>query len=203
MHAVPHLRIIEDEVWTKVQARLESDTVGAQSACLGGRQAFCDRRRRRHLLSRKVFCGVCGRGCKVFGKDYLGCRVAKHGWCSNAARVRRQNLEASVVAALEHQLMQDELLAAFTDAFVDAWEKIAAESRDGAVTRDCERPGVRRRIGNPVEAISDGRARPSIVLKLSEFGAQLARLPTEDALPASYPRAESVHRTFCVPNGKG
>ena len=187
VHEVPHLRIIDDEVWSKVQARLETEAVVAGSAGRAGWQAFWDRRRPRHLLSRKVFCGVCGRGCAVFGKDYLGCRAARHGGCRNTARVRRQHLEARVLAALERQLMRDELLAAFMAAFVDEWEKIAAKFRDGAMTRDRERSAVQRRISNLVEAISDGRASPSIVAKLSELEAQLAQLQTEDTIPASYP----------------
>jgi len=98
-----------------------------------------------------------------------------------------------MLAALERQLMRDELLAAFMAAFVDEWEKIAAKFRDGAMTRDRERSAVQRRISNLVEAISDGRASPSIVAKLSELEAQLAQLQTEDTIPASYPFPASEH----------
>lgn len=57
---VPHLRIIDQSAWDAVEARLAAEALPAASE--GNQQTgFWDRRRPRHLVTRKVFCGVCQR----------------------------------------------------------------------------------------------------------------------------------------------
>ena len=58
---VPHLRIIDDELWQRVQTRLKRDAAPVHEGPDGARPALWVRRRPRHLLSGKAFCGVCGR----------------------------------------------------------------------------------------------------------------------------------------------
>ncbi len=59
IHDVPELRIVDDELWQKVQARLgairESDAVKKAR-----QQRFWERRRAKHLLTGLVVCGECG-----------------------------------------------------------------------------------------------------------------------------------------------
>jgi hypothetical protein len=131
----------------------------------------------------KVFCGICDRGCADFGKDYLGCRAAKHGGYRNKARVRRQYLEAQVLDVMGCQLLRDDLLNEFMDAFIGEWERTAAEIRAAAAGRKRERSAIQRRISNLVEAIGDGRASPSILAKLVELEAQLQQPRTDAVVP--------------------
>ncbi len=73
---VPHLRIIHDELWQGVQDRMQREAAPARTAPDGTPPAFWLRRRPRHLLSGKAFCGVCGLDLTPFGRDCLGCGAA-------------------------------------------------------------------------------------------------------------------------------
>jgi DNA invertase Pin-like site-specific DNA recombinase len=182
---VPHLRIIDDALWAKVQARLAIETAAGSGDHAVA--AFWDRRRPRHLLSGKVICATCRRRFSALGKDYLGCPAAKQGACRNTSRVRRQHLEARVLSALGRQLMRKDLLAEFMAAFAQEWETITAQSRQVGVTRERERGSIRRRISNLVEAIGDGRASPSIMAKLADLEVQLEHFKNDEVVSASCP----------------
>lgn len=97
---VPHPRIVDDLLWKRVQLRLQTEAAPIKAGPDGPQSAFWERRRPRHLLSGKVFCGVCSRPFSVSGQDYLGCMAAAHGTCRNRSRVRRGALEAQVMDAL-------------------------------------------------------------------------------------------------------
>jgi DNA invertase Pin-like site-specific DNA recombinase len=187
VHESPHLRIVDDALWLRVQARLVNEAATAGPAERATPLAFWDRRRPRFLLSNKVFCGVCGRNFKVFGKDYLRCRAAMHDSCRNNISVRRERLEGQVLEVMGRQLMRDDLLEEFIGAFVSEWDRSAAKLREGAVTRERERSTIQRRIGNLIEAIGDGRASPAILAKLAEFEAQLQQMCSEAVIPAHCP----------------
>ncbi len=64
----PHLRIIDDDLWQQAQQRLAAE---AAPATQNRGNTFWDRRRPKHLLSGKVFCGCCGRPFSAVGADYL------------------------------------------------------------------------------------------------------------------------------------
>ena len=73
---VPHSRNIHDELWQGVQDRMQREAAPARTAPDGAEPAFWLRRRPRHLLSDKAFCGVCGLDLTPFGRDCLGCGAA-------------------------------------------------------------------------------------------------------------------------------
>ena len=195
---VPHLRIIDDELWRRVQDRLRREAAPYQAGPNGVQSAFWDRRRPRHLLSGKVFCGVCARQLSLFGRDYLGCKAAAHGTCRNRRTVRRTVLQARVMDVLSRQLMQPDLLAEFITAFNQEWRRLAGEVRSQAVAQQREKAALDRKIANLVEAVSDGRSSPSIMAKLADLEAQKTRLgdvptpPTEPA-PALHPGISQVY----------
>ena len=100
---VPHLRIIDDELWQRVQERLQREAAPVRTGPDGTQPAFWLRRRPRHLLSGKAFCGVCGRPLSLFGRDYLGCKAAAHGTCRNRRTIRRAVLQDRVMDALRRR----------------------------------------------------------------------------------------------------
>ena len=190
---VPHLKIIEDDLWERVQARLAAEAAPTR-APVGSPGAFWEKRRPAHLLTGKAFCGCCGRGLSILGQDYLGCKAAKHGTCRNSGTIRRSVVEAHVLEALGRQLMQPDLLAEFITAFNAEWQTLAATLSAQAAAHQRELAAVERRIGNLVDAISDGRASPSILAKLHALEAQQATLATQvtqvaQAEPAVLPPA--------------
>ena len=190
---VPHLRIIDDALWQRVQARLAIEAAPEEAAGRpqGGkpRQPFWDKRRPRHLLSGKVICGVCERKLSVLGIDYLGCMAAQVGTCRNFARVRRGKLEAHVFDLLGQQLMRPDLVEEFISTFNDEWKRLAASLKTQIGVNQRERAALERKIAYLVDAISDGRASRSISGRLQELEIQLASLPADAALPGRPPPA--------------
>ena len=54
---VPELRVIDDTLWERAQARLYKEVAPEVDRSVA---AFRERRRPKHLLSGKVVCGTCG-----------------------------------------------------------------------------------------------------------------------------------------------
>ncbi|MBR0662239.1 recombinase family protein [Roseomonas oryzicola] len=182
---VPALRIIDDELWQQAQRRLAAE---ASPADQNRGNTFWDRRRPKHLLSGKVFCGCCGRAFSAVGQDYLACLAARNRQgCPNRRTVRRSTLEARVLDALGRRLMRPDLVEAFCKAFIAEWNRLSAEASSGAEMRRRELQAVERKIENLVEAISDGLKAAGVQKKLSDLEARrdelAAALSTGPASP--------------------
>lgn len=68
---VPHLRIVDDELWNGVQARYASVQHQWSKAPEG--RKFNQFRRPKYLFSGLTKCGECGAGFVVYSRDHLGC----------------------------------------------------------------------------------------------------------------------------------
>eukprot|EP01035_Chromulina_nebulosa_P022320 gene22320-28905_t len=182
VHDVPHLRIIDHNIWERVQGRLATEAAPVARPGENAPHAFWERRRPRHLLSGKVVCGLCHRPFSARGQDYLGCRTATNGACRNTATIRRGPLQTSVLRALGHQLMHPDLVAAFTEAYAEACRAIAAETATQFETRQRQRAAIERKLTHLVDAVTEGQARPSLLQRIDTLEAELARIPTEAAV---------------------
>jgi site-specific DNA recombinase len=113
---VPDLRIVDQDLWQQVQARL---THIRQSPMVANSRAteFWTRRRARHLLTGRAFCGCCGGTLSAVGKDYLACRSARQGMCTNTRSFRRPLLESLILDGLKSRLMAPELVKEFITEF--------------------------------------------------------------------------------------
>lgn len=197
---VPELRIIEEDVWQAVQQRLAAERAPRRTSPEGQvRSAFWTRRRPLHLLTGKVVCGVCGGGFKPVGKDYLGCKAARSHGCSNWVRVRRPQLQARVLAALERQLMPPDLLAEFVRAFTAEWNRLTREQGAAALRQQRELQAVERKLDNLIEAIANGLKGTGLQQKLDELEAQRSALTAALAeapppTPALHPNLGEVYR---------
>jgi site-specific DNA recombinase len=199
-HDVPGLRIVDEALWARVQLCLERERLPARKA--SGEAAnvgFQEHRRPRHLLTKKVFCGCCGRTFAVLGKDYLGCLAARHGVCRNTVRIRRQVLEAEVVDALGSRLMHPELVAAFIDEFIAEWNRRSSEAASAGESRQRELQTVQRKLTNLVDAIADGLRAPGLQSGLDELegrrSALLAELARSSApAPVLHPNIGNLYR---------
>ena len=143
----PHLRIIDDALWARAQARRKAMT---------GQRPETQRAPVR-LLSGLARCGVCGGTYIVASKTYWGCGSHKDGArCSNRLRIRGDLLEARVLAGLSDHLMQPEAVALYVAERPKAHARLA---RDGQKLRgriDAELRKVEARIANLVTAIAEG-----------------------------------------------
>ena len=109
-------------------------------------------------------------------------------------------LEAHVMDIMHRQLMQPDLLASFISAFNADWHKLVADIGARAVARQRERLAVERKIANLVDAVSDGRASPALLAKLSELEgvrAALGEAGPPPALPAT-PLGVGVAATYAA-----
>jgi DNA invertase Pin-like site-specific DNA recombinase len=167
---VPALRIVDDALWQQAQKRLAKE---ASPADQNRGNTFWDRRRPKHLLSGKVFCGCCDRPFSAVGQDYLACLAARNGQgCPNRRAVRRSVLEARVLEALARRLMRPDLVEAFCKAFIAEWNRLTADASSGTEIRRRELQAIERKIEHLVEAISDGLKAAGVQKKLSDLEAR-------------------------------
>jgi hypothetical protein len=102
---VPDLRIVSDALWQKVKARQQrmSATVVAS---VRGTKGLCNANRPQHLFSGLIKCGVCGRS-YVNSNRRLRCSGRyERGVCTNDLTIKREEVEARVLATLEQRFLQ-------------------------------------------------------------------------------------------------
>jgi site-specific DNA recombinase len=153
---VPDLRIIDQNPWERVQARL-ADIRVENGADAPDRPRFWEKRRAQGILTSKVFCGCCGGSMSNIGQDYLACAAArKQGMCDNTRGMRREMLERLVVGALRIRLMRPELVAEFIREFTAEWNRLAAERSAQRSGQEREFAAVTRKLDGLISAIADG-----------------------------------------------
>lgn len=216
---VPELRIIDQALWEAVQKRLAAEAVPVQVHSPSRNSnaqavAFWDRRRPKHLLTGKAFCGVCGGPLVSKGKDYMACQAASHGTCSNRRSLRRGLLESRVLASLRRDLMDPDAAAHFIEVLNATWERKEREASLDADAARRELAQAERKLANLVAAITEGLRHASLLRQLDELEAKCEQLrariraavPTRPLLPpnlaeryrqcvAEFEKALAAHRT--------
>ncbi|WPB87657.1 recombinase family protein [Sediminicoccus rosea] len=200
---VPELRIIPQELWDKVQARL-ARAARPQGVREGGDgpETLWQHRRAVSLLSGKVVCGVCGGSYATNGKDYMGCKAAeRQGTCTNKVRIRRSRVEAEVLEALGTRLMEPDAVATFVAEFTAEWNRLSAESGGQVSLRRRELDQVERQLNGLIDAIADGLRAPGLQDRLDGLGArrealraELAGLEARQSAPRLHPNLSEVYR---------
>jgi len=121
---VPHLRIIDDEVWRKAQA-LKAARMNAPSHI---------KRRPAHLLSGLLRCGVCGSGMSVHDRDKTGktrircSAVRESGSCSNRRIIYLPEIERAVLDGMREQLKAPDLIEAYIRKYNQERRELAAQA---------------------------------------------------------------------------
>jgi DNA invertase Pin-like site-specific DNA recombinase len=176
---MPALAIVEPQIWHSVQQSLmrESAPAPARPAATSG--PFWDRRRPRHLLTRKVFCGVCGQAFFRVGKDYLACRAADAHGCRNTARTRYGHLEGQVLNILGQRLMQPEPAEAFAKEFARCWAERQKQTSGDTNQQSRDLKTVEKRIGHLIDALAEGIRMPDIQARLAELERRRSELNAE------------------------
>ena len=163
---VPELRIIEPELWDRVQARLAAAArpqAPRQPAIGDAPDHLWHYRRAPTLLSGKVVCAACGGPFVTTGKDYMACKaMAKQGTCANQVRVRRSRLEAQVLEALGRDLMTPEDTAVFVAEFTAEWNRLQGGIAAEVESKRRELEAIGRKLEGLIEAIADGLRAPGL-----------------------------------------
>ena len=103
--AAPELRIIDDALWAKAQARQEglTDQLAEQA------------RRPKRLLSGLLNCGLCGSGKTLNGNKYACSAARERGTCSNKKIIAAPTVEARVLDGVRDKLLSPQAMAAAVD----------------------------------------------------------------------------------------
>ena len=94
-------------------------------------------KRKRHLLSGLIRCGVCGSNFTISGKDYYRCAgEEERGTCGNRSSVRKTPLEQATLSVFQHHLFTPKHARTFTEEFARETERLTyqAERRDATLS---------------------------------------------------------------------
>ncbi len=187
---VPHLRIIDDDLWLSVKERQQN----SRSLIVTKDQGIRSERARRpnYLLSGLLKCGTCGGGFSKISQSHYGCSTARNkGTCNNLLTVRRDILEATVLDGLENQLMQPELVTAFVQEFHRETNRQRAKQDEGRdrTGRDLEK--TEREIRRVIDAIKSGV--PGVAVKDEMTALEARRVELLAQLQAAPPPMPRLH----------
>ncbi|TDQ53189.1 DNA invertase Pin-like site-specific DNA recombinase [Phaeovulum veldkampii DSM 11550] len=141
---VPHLRIIDDALWTRVKQRQGAirEDILTERAEDPGAPKIERGHRPRYLLSGLLTCGCCGAGYIMISDTRYGCSAARNrGTCANRKTIAREDVEPRVLNGLQSRLMHPELIREYTTTWQ---QEMQAERRETLATR-ASRNGASRR----------------------------------------------------------
>ncbi|NQU71177.1 MAG: recombinase family protein, partial [Rhodospirillales bacterium] len=199
VEAVPHLRIVDDDLWNRVRARLGGirESVPVTKA---RKRRFWEHRRARHLFTGLMVCAECGGSMIAAGKDYMACDHARNqGTCSHRRGIKRQLIEEVVLHTLKTNLMQPDLVAAFISAFHAEVNRLQREHNIGREHTAKEFDRVARQLDGLYEAIADGLRTAGLKTKLEELEQRKTDLDTQlstapSPAPILHPNLAELYR---------
>src|ERR671919_1666158 len=155
---IPSLRIVSDELWNAVKDR---QSATRRTITRAGNIGFA--RRPQYLFSGLSKCGICGAGFIMAGRNRLACFGAREkGTCDNHLTIRRDEVEARVLKALEAKLLNQELFEEFCEEFTREMNRLRMEHRASLAAAECELERVQKDIRRVIEAIKNGFAGPDL-----------------------------------------
>lgn len=170
---VPDLRIVDEELWHRVQRLRESK---------GGSRPH-EKRRPQRLLSGLIYCGCCGAKFNVATRDFMRCSARTNsGTCQESRLIRMTEVEKRVLTSLEQHLLTPEMVA----AAVEAYEHEIKQSR-GAADAVRERlrgelASVEAKLERMLRLVEDGHADPAVAgPRLNELSAKKRKLNADMA----------------------
>ena len=146
----PKLAILADDVWNRVQDRLEA----THEKYAGKTAPLNDSHRAKYLLNGMVKCGCCGGGYTIVAKERYGCYVRKTRGaqeCANSRTITRDKLETRVLARLRQGLMTD----SFARQFATEAERLMAACPHDAVAARTELEARLRKIEATIDRLLD------------------------------------------------
>ena len=189
---VPHLRIIDDALWTRVKQRQGAirDDILTERAEDPGAPKIERGHRPRYLLSGLLTCGCCGAGYIMISDSRYGCAAARNrGTCENRKTMARKDVETRVLNGLQTRLMHPELIREYITTWQQEMQAEQLESLAARGEQERRLAKVLRDIENIVTAITEGMFHPSMKAKMDALEAERAEL---EAKLAVLPEPEPV-----------
>ena len=192
---VPELRIVDDDLWLSAKARQAATRQAAQTGLVRARRPI-------YLFSGLTKCGICGGGFNLSSRDDLRCfNNTARGTCTNTRAIKRQEVEARVLRAMQEKFFEPGAFAEFCDAFTEEMNRLRREHRTRLAVAPREIESLNRRSKEILELLLQGfrdekwkAELASIEDRRAELEAIVASAETEPALPALHPRMAEVFR---------
>ena len=192
---VPHLRIIPDELWSAAKDRQKHTR---HAIATTGKLSSANRPR--YLFSGLTKCGVCGAGFIMGSANRLCCFGARdQGTCSNKLTIRRDEVEARVLRALQQKLLRQDLFEEFCDEFTREMNRLRMEHRASLSAAEREFERVQGDIRRVIEAIKNGFAGPDLKAEWDALQARKTALEAklesaDEPPPLLHPEMAELYR---------
>lgn len=178
VHADESQRIVSDELWSRVAARMRGQTeVLGERVRAGLARAKRTGRKPKFLYSSLLVCGDCGAKFVIADRTHYACSSRVNGGpsaCRNDARFKRTVVEDGLIEGVKIGLRDPELVR-FVQQRVRELVKAAAKAPAGEAKRVAE---LEAQVANLTDAIASGalRTSPALAARLSAAEAELERL---------------------------
>lgn len=176
----PHLRIIDDETWTAVQARLAAVAAHYKRSTDGhakGRSA--PRRATTYLFSSLLHCAVCGGKMVISGGSstaYYRCQESmKRRTCTNRISVREDVLRASLLDEIRHRLASSKGLAYARKRIAERLGELSREQGGEIRERRRALETTEAKIANLVDFVAQGRGTKAVSDQLKTLEREASR----------------------------
>jgi len=180
----PHLRIVSEELWQAVQARLSS----VKTAFANGQSAgLCTRAYSApYLLSGFLTCGSCGSKMVIVsgrgqsGRARYGCPL-KHsrGICENGLHIRQDNLEREVLEGLQREVLSEDVVRYALAQFKQQPLERLEGARSQLTVLRTERERLKEEVNNLAGVIATGRHSPALLAELEKRERRLDEISDE------------------------
>ena len=187
IHDVPHLKIIDDDLWQSVKIRQRAIWKATEANVNPDKTPpNWAQRRATHILSERAFCGHCSGSIVSVGKDYLACGNArKLKTCSQNKSIRRPALDDIVIDLLKNKLMQPAAVSVFITTYNNE-----IKSHRSLVTKERAKKekylrDIELKLSGLYDAIADGLRGAGLQSKLDALEDKKAELVTTLGSPAT------------------
>ena len=183
---VPHLRIVDDKLWSRVRTRQGRFSIDEGDSRTGAN--LNQRHRDQFLLSGLIKCQSCGSNYIVVGKDTYGCSTRRtKGTCCNDHRLNRHEIEAKVLSGLKTQLTDPGLVEHFIREFNAEVARVSTNSSNNRRAVERELRETDKKIAAIMAAIEQGVITKTTKSRLLELEDEKVRLDARIAAPAPVP----------------
>lgn len=111
---VPELRILDEDLWTRVKDRQGSIRANVLQARSKNDNPLNEGHRAKYLFSGMLKCGCCGGSYTLMNKFKYGCATARNkGTCKSRRLIKRIDVEARVLGGLKTKLLNPAMLTEF------------------------------------------------------------------------------------------
>ena len=162
---VPEFLLIDDDLWKSVK-QMQGEINGKD----GGLHKT---NRPTYLLSHLVKCGCCGGGYSMVGKTNIGCSTKRNkGTCDNHLTMKREELEAAVLASLGEHLMDERLCAEFCAEYTRRRNELRQLRNASLNEHKAELKKLVKQEDKMIQAIMDGFANDELKVRMNALDAR-------------------------------